>query len=208
MRRAASLVLLAAVIAPALAAAAALSCGDPAHTNVVDSLGPEKPGVPPGPTHRPGQPCLACHGGSGPAGAQFSIGGTAYYKQVTADAGLDPSNALVNGTVTLTDAKGKTFSVQTNEVGNFFIRLSQWAPVNPIGGLATDGAVGGVQMPGLPPPTCGHEVQVSGTLLTPMGPGPVTTTCMLSAIGRDGSCADCHFYPAGHTSPGPIYLTQ
>jgi hypothetical protein len=25
-------------------------------------------------------------------------------------------------------------------------------------------------------------------------------------IGRDGSCADCHFYPPGPLSAGPLYL--
>jgi hypothetical protein len=29
---------------------------------------------------------------------------------------------------------------------------------------------------------------------------------MLTHVGRDGSCADCHTPTAGPTSPGPVYL--
>ena len=59
-------------------AAALFACVDEVHDQEVAALGPEQPGVPPGPTHRPGQPCVTCHGGSGPAHTQFSVGGTAY----------------------------------------------------------------------------------------------------------------------------------
>jgi hypothetical protein len=29
---------------------------------------------------------------------------------------------------------------------------------------------------------------------------------MLTHVGRDGSCADCHTATEGPTSPGPIYI--
>src|SRR5207249_3431097 len=39
----------------------AIACGDPVHDDAVAALGPEAPGVRPGPTPRPGQPGLTCH---------------------------------------------------------------------------------------------------------------------------------------------------
>ena len=60
----------------------ARATSNPVHDNEVAALGPEDPSVPPGPDHRPGQPCLVCHGGSGPASAQFAVGGTVYAAQI------------------------------------------------------------------------------------------------------------------------------
>ena len=60
------------------APSALLGCNDATHDEEVAALGAEDPAVPPGPDHRPGQPCLTCHGGIGPAKQQFSIGGTVY----------------------------------------------------------------------------------------------------------------------------------
>jgi hypothetical protein len=172
------------------------ACGDPAHTDAVSALGPEAPGVPKGPNHRPGQPCLACHGGSGPAGRQFSIGGTVYQTQTKPypDGGAPaPSCGSSSGcpgvgvTVQLTDSKNSTHTTTTNSVGNFYIYLSDWAPVAPIGGVTTDGGV----------PDTSHAIQLTqGTNMD----------VMYSHVGRDGSCADCHFYPPGPLTPGPIYL--
>jgi hypothetical protein len=106
-------------------ACAAFACGDPVHDDDVDALGPEADGVPKGPTHRAGQPCLVCHGGDGPGGTTFSAAGTIY--QVKGQ--TDP---LVQATVHLTDAKGATFDATTNEVGNFFVNASDFAPVFPL----------------------------------------------------------------------------
>src|SRR5882672_2217914 len=109
--------------------ALAAACGDPTHQDSVAALGPEAQGVPPGPNHRPGQPCLACHGGSGPASRQFSIGGTVYLTQRTpyADGGAPPLSApAVGAAVMLTDSKSSTRTVATNAAGNFFIPLSDW----------------------------------------------------------------------------------
>jgi hypothetical protein len=185
------------LLAWVLALAVGAACADPTHDDAVAALGPEAPGVPPGPTHRPGQPCLTCHGGSGPAGAQFSIGGTAYQTQrlPLPDGGIPPSAPLVGATVQLTDSVNSTQTVTTNSVGNFFIPLAQWAPTPPIGGLET--AVDGG------PPNQSHEIQVCQG---DCNSATVMKESMLTQIGRDGSCADCHFYPPGPLSPGPIYL--
>ena len=62
----------------AAASGGVLSCYDPVHDQEVAALGGEAPGVSPGPTHRPGQPCNVCHGGVGPANLRFSVAGTVY----------------------------------------------------------------------------------------------------------------------------------
>ena len=144
----------------------AIACGDPTHDNAVDALGSDPTGMPNGPTHRAGQPCLTCHGGSGPASAQFTVGGTAYAVKGHGD-------PLVNGTVHLLDAADAGFDMPTNSVGNFFATTAEWQPVAPIHGrLTLDNA----------------------------------EADMISHVGRDGSCADCHTPTIGPRSPGPVYL--
>jgi hypothetical protein len=143
---------------------------DPVHDNEVSALGPEQAGVAPGADHRPGQPCLVCHGGSGPASTQFSAGGTVYQDNVQA--------AGAGGvTVTLTDSANHTGKATTTSSGNFFILQSAYAPQFPVG------------------------VQITFT-----ADGAETTVNMGTHIGRDASCATCHFDPPGVTTPGHIYL--
>jgi len=163
---------------------------DVTHDELVSSRGPEAHGVSPGPNHRPGQPCLTCHGGSGPAGQQFSVAGTVYTNQtvLSADGGVGPpSPPAVGATVTMTDSRDSKHTATTNEVGNFYVPLSQWAPVAPIGGVTTGEA-------GL---DTSRAIQVS------LGS---KYALMYSHVGRDGSCADCHSRKPGPLSPGPIYL--
>jgi len=101
------------------------ACGDPIHDDAVASLGEEENGVRPGPTHRPGQPCLTCHGGEGPAGPVFSVAGTIYEKR--------DQPAPANGvTVRLTDANGDQRDIVSNSVGNFYVGKGAWAPVFPL----------------------------------------------------------------------------
>lgn len=122
------------LLVPLLAAAAA-GCDDPVHDELVASLGPENPSVPPGPLHRPGQPCLACHDGTGPASLVMVFGGTAYeyYNQTP---------PLVSGTVQFTDAAGSTFTTETNCAGNFWVQAVDWSPTFPV---HVDLAYGGYQ---------------------------------------------------------------
>lgn len=144
----------------------AAACGDPVHDNDVAALGAEASNVPAGPEHRPGQPCLACHGGSGPASFEMRFGGTVY-------AVRGQSDPLADVTVQLTDAAGSTISTTTNGVGNFFVPAASWSPVFPV-----------------------HVAMSYRT----------QTAKMTTHIGRDGSCGDCHFSPAGPTSPGPVFF--
>lgn len=112
-------------LAGAIAIAFLACAGDPTHDNAVSALGDDPTGMPNGPTHRAGQPCLTCHGSSGPGNPQFSIGGTVYKVKGQTD-------PLTDGTVHLTDSTGATFDVPTNEVGNFFVTTAEWQPAAPI----------------------------------------------------------------------------
>jgi hypothetical protein len=166
----------------ALAAATFVSCGDPVHDDDVTSLGPEDPKVLPGPLHRPGQPCLTCHGGRGPAKAQFSMAGTIYAAQL--DANSKPSTLPLSGaTVTLVDANayksGTVLTMQkghtetTNAAGNFLVHIDDFTPSYPVHVYVTVGS---------------------------------KSVSMDSHVGRDGSCSGCHHDPAGTESPGHVYF--
>lgn len=91
---------------------------DPVHDEAVADLGPEAPGVPQGPLHRPDQPCLVCHG-------DMSVAGTVH-------AVLGYAAPLANVTVTLTDAQDAGASATTNDAGNFYIEKATWQPVFPL----------------------------------------------------------------------------
>jgi hypothetical protein len=103
---------------------AAAGCVDEVHDQEVAALGPEAPGVPPGPLHRPGQPCITCHGGSGPAKLQLSIGGTVYDVE-------GQSAPSVDTTVTVEDIDGHYWNATTNAAGNFYVTYTQFAPHYP-----------------------------------------------------------------------------
>jgi hypothetical protein len=165
MRAYASLMLLVAG-AGAIAALGSLSCVDEVHNEEVAALGPEQGS--PGPTHRAGQPCITCHGGSGPAHLQLSVGGTVYLNQ----GGGPPAPGA---SVTVEDIDGHTYTMAANETGNVFVSLSAFAPHYPTQMTVTS---------------------ADGTL----------SLQMLTHVGRDGSCADCHTATLGPNSPGPVYV--
>jgi hypothetical protein len=118
------------------------------HDARVDALGPEAPGVPAGPTHRPGKPCLACHGGQGPSDVELAVAGTIYQT-----AALD-SPPLIGATVTIFDATqqpdgGTPRTAVTNAAGNFYIRKTDWSPFFPLHDIS-------VSYQGLDNPTAMH----------------------------------------------------
>jgi hypothetical protein len=152
----------------AIASLASVSCVDEVHSEEVAALGPEVSGVSPGPLHRPGQPCLTCHGGSGPAKLQFSVGGTVYLDQ-------GGGNPATGASVQIEDILGNLWTVQANAAGNFFVTPSDFSPHYP------------TQM---------QVTSVDGSVIVQM----------LTHVGRDGSCADCHTPTEGPTSPGPVYV--
>lgn len=103
------------------------ACADPVVDDRIDALGGEVDGVGPGPTHRPGQPCLACHsddgGGQGPT---MSVAGTVYQKR---NRDIPAWGAVVR----VSDAAGGHFETRANCAGNFYITTSDWDPVFPLG---------------------------------------------------------------------------
>jgi hypothetical protein len=117
-------------------AAVAGSC-DPVHDDAVAALGGEAPGVPPGPLHRPGQPCLLCHDGASGDPAAFSMAGTVFIGGNT----LTPQPGAV---ILLTNADGTTMSATTNAAGNFYLTPDAYAPVYPV--HVTSVSVGGVSV--------------------------------------------------------------
>lgn len=145
--------------------AAALTC-DPVYDDAVAALGGEMPGVPRGPLHRPGQPCILCHDGSVSNPPQFTVAGTVYVS-------ANDLVAAVDASVTLTDSLGASFPTTTNAAGNFYVLPHQFQPTYPMKVAVTYGAV---------------------------------TVAMTADVGRDGSCAKCHFDPAGPASPGHVYV--
>jgi len=103
--------------------AAVVGCGDPVRDQAIEALGPEAPGVPPGPFHRPGQPCLLCHSDASKA-PPFSFAGTVYIDA----ASLTPIDEV---RVNLVDSLGGRFSSITNCAGNFFVRPQEYALEGP-----------------------------------------------------------------------------
>jgi hypothetical protein len=100
---------------------------DPVHDEAVADLGPEAPGVPPGPLHRPDQPCLVCHDDMSAAGTIHAV--------------LGESAPLPNATVTLTDARDSGASTTTNAAGNFYIEKTTWQPTFPLHATIAQGNV-------------------------------------------------------------------
>jgi hypothetical protein len=109
------------------------ACGDPVHDDAVDALGPEKPGVEKGPEHRPGQPCLTCHGGDGPANLVMAFGGTVHAYQ-TREA------AAPNAIVRVLGADHRTYETTTNCAGNFWIPAREFKPVFSVNAAVTSGS--------------------------------------------------------------------
>ncbi len=142
-------------------------------TSPEEALRAEQGDAPDGnPEHRPGQPCLVCHGADySPGGPVFVLAGTIY------DKSSDPnSNGLSGAEVSFLDAANHEFTALTNRKGNFMVRVRTdlsapkqrskgqldipWQPVFPISvGVTSAG---------------GEE------------------RAMESQIWREGSCAACH----------------
>jgi len=103
----------------------ALTRCDPVHDDAKAALGPEAPGVPRGPLHRPGQPCLVCHDGDTGDPPRFTVGGTVF----------QTSGALlpaIGVDVHLKDVNGATADLQTNAAGNFYVTPGQYDPAFPV----------------------------------------------------------------------------
>lgn len=114
-----------ALLRAAALAALQASCGDPVADARVEALGGEAEGVPPGELHRPGQPCVLCHGDAGSAEPLMSVGGTVF----AAPVGRAP---MAGAVVELTDAEGAVVRRTTNCAGSFFVTREEWQPAFPL----------------------------------------------------------------------------
>jgi hypothetical protein len=163
------------------ASAIAACSTDPVHDAAVSALGPEAANIPQGQYHRAGQPCVVCHGPEGPAKAQFTIAGTVFFGPASTSQPVGVGNV----TIDLEDDTTATFAVTSNCVGNFWV-----SPGNPPSGWSP-------QFPVL--------VTIQGA-----PEGTTITQSMISHIGRDPSCGDCHQYPTTlnyFQTPGLIHLS-
>jgi len=69
--------------------------------------------------HRPGQPCLACHGSEfNPGGSVFEVAGTVYLN-------ADDAEGLEGAEVSIIDNAGTAITARTNRVGNFMIQIDR-----------------------------------------------------------------------------------
>jgi len=107
---------------------------DPVHARQVAALGGDPSGQRNGPTHRPGQPCLVCHGGLGPGGPDLSVGGTIYES-------MADTRGLNGAVVKLTDAQNNIRELTTNRTGNFLVDAGAWQPVYPMSVSVSYGGV-------------------------------------------------------------------
>ena len=112
-------------VAFALLITAGPGCEDPVRDGAQAALGSESPGVPKGPLHRPGQPCLVCHDPEGKGVSPFAMAGTVYTDE-------DTKVPVNEATVVLQDAQGHTQTTSTNCAGNFILRAGQLTLQYPI----------------------------------------------------------------------------
>jgi len=121
----------------ALALLGTASCSDPVRDDAIARLGGEQPGVPEGPLHRPGQPCVLCHDGSGPGDSDFAFAGTVYQTD-------GPPIPLSGAIVRLIDSRGVKYETATNCAGNFSVQKTDYEPVFPVWAKVIYGVAGGV----------------------------------------------------------------
>ncbi len=139
------------------------SCTNPVADVQIESFGGELPDVAPSEYHRPGQPCVLCHGVYGGASPELALGGTVFADQ--------RSFLPVEGAeVVIYDAVGDVYTMTSNCIGNFYLPADGDVPQFP---LAAE-----IRCP---------TYDASGNKLE----GQKTRT-MNSWISRDGSCAGCH----------------
>jgi hypothetical protein len=149
-----------------LLATVSASCFNPVHSDDVAALGGEVAGVREGPTHRPGQPCLVCHGGKGPGSPEFEIAGTIYELR-------DSPSAPAEGVeIVITDSSTppKSITLQSNRAGNFYLEKDRESFFYPLY-VELDDARIKQELPLVP--TAGIRN-------------------MRTAIGRNAGCAFCH----------------
>ena len=148
-----------------------------------EALGGEILGLHHGPLHRPGQPCLVCHGENSSWGRNtFEIAGTVFERAADkrGPAGVE---------VVLTDVNGNEYVAKTNKTGNFFVTVDSGASA--------------------PSSRSNGELVIPKAFAFPLHVkirSGSNEQKMHSLVWRNSSCADCHRGPANDLSNGPIYM--
>ena len=105
-------------------ALASLSCRyDPVPQEIIDGLGPET-GTPDA-NHRPGQPCVVCHGSYGGVSPKMAFGGTLYAIDPEAG-GIVPAPGV---DVVVFDSAGDSRTACSTPSGNFYLEEADWEEV-------------------------------------------------------------------------------
>lgn len=172
------------------------ACANPVIDAQIEALGGEQANVEEGPFHRPGQPCLLCHGPYFGA-PEFSVAGTIFADQKGAY-----FKTVEDVEVVLTDAIGESRTKVTNCIGNFYFFKDEWDPQFP---LAAE-----IRYPVYDPNTGEKMMEtVTGSDGLPTERTVRKVKAMGSWISRDGSCASCHsLYGHGPTvdpAGAPLY---
>lgn len=154
------------------------ACGNRAVDERIADLGPEAPGVPPSEHHRPGQPCVLCHGEYLREEPIMTVAGT-----IHAFPASDTPLPVKDVKVKLFDSFGDEKEATTNCAGNFFITAEQWKPAFPLRAEIE-----------YPDPTSLD--------------GGTKRVVMSTRISRDGSCAACHYGAPNQGSPGWVTCAE
>lgn len=177
---------------PLWATAAVVALGscvnDPVADTRLTALGDDFPaGLEETQYHRPGQPCVTCHGKRGSASPKFSVAGTVFWgscnisKTDFADEKIRAEKCdltpVKNAEVRFVDYLGTPVCAVTNCWGNFTV---------------PDGQIG------FPFLVSVSKRLDNGDLLVERQ--------MQGHVAREGSCAGCHDNPRRADSPGQIYL--
>ena len=137
-----------------------------------------------GPTHRPGQRCLACHGADyTPGGQVFILAGTVYRR-------ADDAAGLAGAQVEVTDDRGEVFTVVSNRTGNFMVSTGEVDDDR-----RSQGWLGVASEPAFP---LHLKVSYGGA-----------EQVMRNVIHREGSCAACHDRGGpGAASAGKVFVEK
>ena len=168
------MVALAAVLLSALS-----GCGNPSYDVQIEQLPPDT-GAKEGGSHRPGQPCLLCHGPYKGASPQLAVAGTVFSDKTQADSYVDAAaDAAKLGqpgvTVTVYDTAVATGRQKKSDAsGNFWLTVDEYTPLFPLGARMD----------------C---LKADGTTLQ---------FTMASRISREGSCNACHSVKRDQSSAG------
>lgn len=137
-----------------------------------------------GPTHRPGQRCLACHGEEYTPGDQvFVLAGTVYRR-------AEDSTGLLGAEVEVTDDRGDLFTVESNRAGNFMVSIGEVDEDR-----RDEGWLGLARAPAFP---LHVKVRYAGT-----------EQSMRNVVHREGSCAACHDREGkGAASNGKVFVEE